>query len=57
MKRALKNFAWSDEYHGVVENIPVFVGKFNERTPEYVQSLGLPVVLQNAERLSFRGWK
>lgn len=57
LRKALKNYAWSDDYHGVVENIPEFVGKFNERTPEYVKSLGLQAVLQNAERLSSRGWK
>lgn len=56
LRRALKSYAWSDEYHGVVKNIPVFVGNFNKRTPKYVQRLGLQAVLYNAERLSSRGW-
>ncbi|HEY3361482.1 MAG TPA: CHC2 zinc finger domain-containing protein [Methanosarcina sp.] len=57
LRKDLKKYAWSDEYNGIVDNIPVFVGKFNERTPEYVQSLGLQAILYNAERLSSRGWK
>ncbi len=56
LRKALKKYAW-DEYNGIVESIPVMVGKFNERTPEYKQRLGLQAVLDNAERLSSRGWK
>ena len=57
LRKALKNYAWSSEYNGVVESIPAFVSKFNERTPEYKQGLGFQAVLSNAERLSARGWK
>ena len=56
LRKALKKFAW-EEYDGVVENIPVFVGKFNERVPEYKERLGIQAVLQNAERLKARGWR
>ena len=56
LRKALKNYAWT-EYNGTVESIPVMVGKFNERNPEYKQRLGLDAVLSNAERLSSRGWK
>jgi len=56
LRKALIKFAW-DEYNGVVENIPVFVGKFNEKVPEYKERLGLQAVLLNAERLKARGWK
>lgn len=56
MRRALKKFA-KDEYNCIVESIPVFVGKFNERSPEYKERLGVGAVLFNAEQLSKRGWR
>jgi len=55
LRKALNKFAWT-EYNGTVESIPVMVGKFNERNPEYKQRLGLDAVLSNAERLKTRGW-
>ena len=56
LRKALKKFTW-DEYNGVVENIPVFVEKFNERSPEFKERLGNKAVLYNAEQLNARGWK
>jgi hypothetical protein len=46
-----------EECNGIVENVPVMVGKFNVKTPEYKELLGLQAVLDNAERLNVRGWR
>lgn len=56
MRTDLKNFAKS-QYNLIVESIPVFVGEFNKKYPGYKQDYGLQAVLDNAERLSSRGWK
>lgn len=56
LRKALKKFA-RDEYNGVVENIPVFVEKFNERSPEFKERLGNKAVLYNTEQLNAKGWK
>ncbi|HEY3361808.1 MAG TPA: phage/plasmid primase, P4 family [Methanosarcina sp.] len=56
MRTDLKNFAKS-KFHLIVDNIPVFVGEFNKKYPGYKQTYGLQAVLDNAERLSSRGWK
>ena len=56
LRTDLKNYARS-HYNLIVENIPVFVGEFNNKYPGYKQRLGLQAVLSNAERLSARGWK
>ena len=56
LRKALKKFAW-DEYNGVVGNIPVFVEKFNERSPEFKERLGNKAGLYNAEQLNAKGWK
>lgn len=55
MRNDLKNFARS-RYNLVVDSIPVFVGEFNKKYPGYKQDYGLQAVLDNAERLSSRGW-
>jgi len=56
MRTELKNFARS-KYHLTVDNIPVFVGEFNKEFPGYKQTYGLQAILDNAERLSSRGWR
>jgi len=56
MRTDLKNFAKS-QYNLIVESIPVFIGEFNKKYPGYKQDYGLQAVLDNAERLSSRGWK
>lgn len=56
MRTDLKNFARS-QYNLIVESVPVFVGEFNKKYPGYKQDYGLQAVLDNAERLSSRGWK
>jgi putative DNA primase/helicase len=56
MRTDLKNFARS-KYNLIVDNLPVFVGDFNKEFPGYKQKYGVQVVLDNAERLSSRGWR
>jgi phage/plasmid primase, P4 family, C-terminal domain len=56
MRTDLKNLARS-KYHLIVDNIPLFVGEFNKEFPGYKQTYGLQAVLDNAEKLSSRGWK
>lgn len=56
LRRDLKNYARS-AYNLVVENVPVFVGEFNNMYPGFVNILGLQAILDNAERLHSRGWK
>lgn len=56
MRDDLKDFAKS-QYNMIVDSIPVFVGAFNKKYPCYKQEYGLQAVLDNAERLSSRGWK
>jgi P4 family phage/plasmid primase-like protien len=55
LRTDLKNFARS-RYNYVVEDIPVFVEKFNAKFPGYRKSLGDDTVMENAERLKTRGW-
>lgn len=56
MRSDLKIFARS-KYNLIVDDIPVFVGEFNKEFPGYKNKYGHKAVLQNAERLSSRGWK
>ena len=56
MRTDLKNLARS-KYHLIVDNIPLFVEEFNKEFPGYKQTYGLQAVLDNAEKLSSRGWK
>jgi len=55
LRTDLKNFARS-RYNYAVEDIPVFVEKFNAKFPGYRKSLGDDTVMENAERLKTRGW-
>ncbi len=45
------------KYKGIVEDIHVLVGDFNNRYPGYKNQYGQKAILQNAERLSERGWR
>ncbi len=54
LRKALNKFA-NDEYHGIVENPQIFVGKFNERCPEFKERLGLHAIMFNAEQLNKKG--
>ena len=56
LRMALKKYA-NDEYHCIVENINIFVEKFNERSPEFKARFGNKAILFNAEQLSARGWR
>jgi hypothetical protein len=55
LRTDLKNFARS-RYNYAVEDIPVFVEKFNAKFPGYRKRLGDDTVMENAERLKTRGW-
>jgi len=56
LKMALRKFA-KEEYHSIVDDLPEFVQKFNEKTPSYLARLGYQRIYDEAGRLKYRGWR
>ncbi len=56
LKKALRNFA-KTEYHSIVDDLPEFVERFNEKTPTYVERLNYQRVYDEAEKLHKWGFR
>lgn len=57
LTRALMNYAKSDKYNGIVEDLPEFVDSFNKKQPVFIQRVGNVGVFTTANRLKQRGFR
>ncbi|WP_292377483.1 phage/plasmid primase, P4 family [Methanosarcina sp. UBA289] len=57
LARALMNYAKSDKYNGIVEDLAEFVDSFNQKQPVFMQRVGSNGVFTTAERLKIRGFR